>query len=337
MMLTKLKPLLFSLLSRCMALLLGCLIAFSLSEAVLRYTGFEWTLYPSKVQFGWPTPTTFQWRYKPDAEFLWVRKDMESMLDVLRTDSRPGIAFIGDSCTEIGQYVDKFRQKMETVAPGQYAIAALGTGGWSSYQGRQFFDRRVAALKPEIAVFYFGWNDHWSSFGVEDKDMARYYELFPVIPAVSQLRTVQMINFFLFRFHFKTEHYPNRVAPEDFYKNLVAMIQIAKANGIQPVILTAPSSHERGKEPKHLWERHMQNLSELVPMHEQYVELARKAAKDQNVLLIDLYQYFRQFPPEKLTNNFFESDGIHLQEAGDTLIAEQLIQGFQRGGLLQGK
>lgn len=315
-------------------MLLGCLVAFGISELTLRYMGFEWTLYPSKVQFGWPTPKTFQWRYQPDAEFLWVRKDEEQMLDALRQSSRPDVVFIGDSCTEIGVYVDKFRDQLEAARPGQYTVTALGTGGWSSWQGRQFFEKRVLPLKPAVAAFYFGWNDHWSSFGVQDKDMARYYEMFPMVPAVSQLRTVQMINFFLFRFRFKTADYPNRVEPQDFYNNLREFIELAKANGIQPVILTAPSSHVMGKEPHHLWERHMRNLSDLVPVHEHYVALARKAAQEHGAVLVDLYPYFRQFPQETLESRYFESDGIHLQESGDVLIAQQVLKTLLDAGVL---
>lgn len=324
-------------LSRLAPLLVGCALAFGISELTLRTLGFEWTLYPSKVQFGWPTPQTFQWRYRPDAEFLWVRKDMQQMLEPLRQSQHPSIAFIGDSCTEMGVYVDQFRQQLQTIRPDQYSVVALGTGGWSSWQGRAFFEKQVMPLKPAIAAFYFGWNDHWTSFGVEDKNMARYYEAFPVLPEVSELRTVQMLNFFLFRFHFKTVHQPNRVEPEDFYQNLVSFIASAKTNGIVPVILTAPSSHVRGKEPHHLWERHMQHLSELVPVHEQYVALARKAAQEHGAVLVDLYPYFRQFPPAQLEQQYFQNDGIHLQAAGDELIAQQILKSLLAAGALPDK
>lgn len=325
-----------ALLSRVLAVFMGCAIAFGISELALRHFGFEWTLYPSKVQFGWPTPQTFQWRYKPDAEFLWVRKDEQQMLGAIQQSHRPTIVFMGDSCTEMGVYVDKFRDKLNAIEPDRYTVVAVGTGGWSSWQGREFFEKKVLPLKPAIVAFYFGWNDHWTSFGVEDKNMARYYEAFPIVPAASELRTVQMLNFFLFRVRFKTADYPNRVEPNDFYNNLTSFIQLAKANGIQPVILTAPSSHVKGHEPAHLWERHMQHLEQLVPMHEHYVALARKAAQDNGATLVDLYPYFRQLPADTLQHQYFQNDGIHLQEAGDTLLAQKVLDTMVTAGLLSG-
>jgi hypothetical protein len=46
-------------------------------------------------------------------------------------------------------------------------------GGYTTYQGLRQLERDVATLHPVIATFYYGWNDHWIGFGIEDRDVAR--------------------------------------------------------------------------------------------------------------------------------------------------------------------
>lgn len=101
------------------------------------------------------------------------------------------------------------------------------------------------------------------------------------------------------------------------------MIQIALDNDLIPILLTAPSSHRKGKEPRYLTERWLNDLSDLIPLHQQYVQAVRDVAAQHQTPLIDLYAAFNRLPEEDL-DRFFWGDGIHLSKEGDEKLAEMM-------------
>jgi lysophospholipase L1-like esterase len=105
-------------------------------------------------------------------------------------------------------------------------------------------------------------------------------------------------------------------------------------HGITPVLLTAPSSHRRGAEPPHLAERYVNDLRDMVPLHQAYAAAVRAVAAQTDTPLVDLYAEFNRLPEEEL-NKLFESDGVHLTEAGDRKIAASLYQHLARYGLIE--
>ncbi len=306
------------------ATLIGFVLALLIGEATLRVAGFEYTLYPSKLQFGWPTPETLEWRYKVDPYLLWTQKKYEKKIS--KAQKKPvDFVFMGGSCTEIGTFDERLQGLFEQQNQPMHYVN-LGVGGWSSLQGRRQFERDVVKIKPTYAVIYFGWNDHWLSFGLADKDMGTYYEEFTVIPEVSNLRLAQMFNYLYVGKQRKNSVAPNRVPEEDYYDNLSHMITLARENGITPVLVTAPSSHREGAEPVYLKARHLKDLKELVPLHRRYVEITRQVAEDHNVLLVDLYEHFYAQPQQELEQQLIHADGIHLREPGSQLVAELLFE-----------
>ena len=88
-----------------------------------------------------------------------------------------------------------------------------------------------------------------------------------------------------------------------------------------PILLTAPSSHRKGKEPRYLTERWLNGLSDLIPLHQQYVQAVRDVAAQYHAPLIDLYTEFNRLPQEE-RDEFFKKDGVHLTRKGDERIAE---------------
>ena len=58
--------------------------------------------------------------------------------------------------------------------------------------------------------------------------------------------------------------YPNRVALADFDENLRSMVREARNAGVRPMLVTAATSHQEGKEPKELAQRWLRELSDLV-------------------------------------------------------------------------
>lgn len=185
-----------------------------------------------------------------------------------------------------------------------------------------------------MVTVYFGWNDHWKGFGIQDKEVARVNSsmLFRV---QKHSRLAQLIAKAYVGSAHDDEGPMLRVSPEDFRSNLTEMARLTKANRIKLVLLTAPTSHEIGKEPEYLKLRHVEDLASLIPLHRQYVKIVREVAEREGVILRDLAKVLERIPPDRLRTEFFRRDGIHLLDEGDRAIGIQLYRCFERSGLLK--
>ncbi len=307
--------------------IISTVFALILGEIMLRLIGFEFEFYPTKVQFGWPDPVILQNAYRVDKELLWVPKDYYSKLATWK-GKRPTAVFMGDSCTQFGRY-DKFLKSIiyEQNPNSTFTLVNVGVGGWSSFQGLQQLKRDVLPIMPRFVTIYYGWNDHWTSFGIEDKNIGKFNLEHPILllKLSSKSRVVQLINRAIFTLKqsspVQNKRRQERVSLVDFASNLHRMVQIAQENGITPILLTAPSSHKKGKEPAYLTRRWLNDLHELVPLHQKYVQAVRDIASEEHVPLIDLYAEFDLLPQKDL-KELFRKDGIHLTEEGNRKIAE---------------
>ncbi|MHC4942083.1 MAG: GDSL-type esterase/lipase family protein [Planctomycetota bacterium] len=305
-----------------------------LLEIVLRLVGFEFALYPTEVQFGWPDPYKIKEAYQIDKELLWIPRDYDAKISSWSGKS-PSIVYMGCSCTEFGRYDKFFESIIDKQHPdNNFTFVNVGVGGWSTYQGLQQLKRDVLPMKPRIATIFYGWNDHWCSFGIEDKDIGKLNLDHSIwLLYLSKLRFVQLINKAVFSFQQNGDgRMPERVSLEDFASNLLQMVRIARENDIIPVLLTAPTPHEKGKEPAYLTKRWLNDLRELVPLHQKYLQVVRDIASKEDVLLVDLYAEFRRFPREKWSR-FFSRDGIHLTAAGNRKVAELMYMKFVKHDL----
>jgi lysophospholipase L1-like esterase len=318
-----------------LALLAGSLIpALILAEVALRIGGFSFRLAPESVEFGWPDPVTRQNLYREDPDLFWVPKRYHESVARL-AGKRLHIAFLGDSCTQFGLYTRRFVDLVSAEHPGvEIAAGVFGAGGWSTYQGLKLLRRDVVPLNPRAVTIYFGWNDHWVGFGVEDAEIDGLREGW--LAGWSEARLAQLL--FKTRLAYRSRQRgerPLRVPPEAFRRNLREMVGLARANGIVPVLLTAPTSHRRGHEPARLTQRWLVDLDELVPLHQRYVAIVREVAESEGAQLCDLARRFEALPAQDLRQRYFKKDGIHPRTAGDRKIAEFLFECFEREPELQ--
>ncbi|MBN2120935.1 MAG: hypothetical protein JW734_07790 [Candidatus Omnitrophica bacterium] len=320
-------------------LVLGSLLfTLVLAEIILRAVDFECDFYPSKVQFGWPNPVMLEHLYEVDRQLLWVSKDYSAKIDAWR-GKEPSIVFMGCSCTEVGSYDKLLKKIIDTKHPGNnFTYVNVGVGGWSSYQGLQQLKRDVVSMKPKVITIYYGWNDHWHNFGIEDKDIGRFNLENQILAAkLSRLRTWQLVNSFIFELKQlgskKKLRRSERVALADFVSNIYDMVQIARENDIVPVLITAPSSHVKGREPNYLSLRCLDNLGDLIPLHYRYIQAVRKVVNEYDVELIDLALEFSKLPQADL-NNLFLQDGIHLTDEGSKRVAGLMYEYFVNSGLI---
>ena len=317
-----------------LALGLGFLVALALAEFLLRCLGFEFPFFPTRLQVGWPDPLILQEQYTVDRHLLWVPKDYAERLAAWR-NRRPVVAFLGDSCTEFGFYDRFFERRVAAWAPAaKDAFFNVGVSGWSTFQGLHQLRRDVLPLRPAIVTFFFGWNDHWQSFGLPDKDLGAAEPRHPLalLRAFHSFRVAQLIGKVFFALG---ERRQERVSLEDFRANLETMVRLARDNGSIPVLLTAPSGHVRGEEPLYLTGRYLHDPAELLPLHERYVEVVRAVAAAEQAPLVDLAAVFAALPRLE-REAAFKNDGIHLTESGDQIIAETLERVFLEHSALIG-
>ncbi len=298
-----------------------------MAEIGLRVAGFKFLLYPERLEFGYPDPEVMEKYFRPHERYLWVQRGYHKKLRrAMKRD--PYLVLIGCSCTEWGRFDVELRERVRaTPGAAPLRFANLACSGWSTYQGLQQMKEDVVALAPEVVTIFFGWNDHWVGFGVDDKTAAAMAR---GPGALQELRVVQLLTKLRVVLEAAaagrkagTERRPLRVSREDFRSNLEEMVDVARGHAIAPVLITAPTSHVEGEEPEYLRRRWIEDLSELVPLHQSYVRVVREVARDKDVVLCDLAAELDRLPREDLAR-LFKDDGIHFTPEGGVKVGEIL-------------
>jgi lysophospholipase L1-like esterase len=301
----------------------GVAVSCGLLELGLRICGFHFDPSPI-VEFGWPQPKKIESRYRTDPDLFWVPKNYDEMLRDARA-SHPAIVFLGDSCTQYGNYpqltVDILKQHASPVASGM----AFGVGGWSSEQGRAQLERDILSLRPRVITMYFGWNDHWVALGPPDKDVR---SVMAVTRLSASSRLIQLYLKFRFAERGTMSERPNRVSLERYAANIAAMVRGSRATGVRTVLITAPTNMRPETVPGYLAERWARHLEEIPALHDEYVEATREAAEATGATLCDVARAFEARPEAPST--YFRKDQIHLTPAGDRAVAELLAACIER-------
>lgn len=299
------------------------LIALAAVELGLRVAGFSHQLYPEKIEFGWPEPEIFDSWFVEDSELLWVPHDYAEMLG---RSERPRLVFLGDSCTSFGRFDQDLSAMLSRRSDAwDDSYLNLGVPGWSSFSGLAQLRRDVLERQPQIAFIYYGWNDHWIGFGIEDKEVPRVNSA--GFRALGRLRIVQLLRRARVASNeLRAGEAPLRVSQADYRANLAEMVRLARGSGIVPVLLTAPAAHRRGSEPPYLALRHLRDLDQLVPLHEAYNGIVRDVAAEHEAVLCDVAARMAEDSWERRSGTFFEEDGIHLLEAGSLRVAELMLE-----------
>jgi lysophospholipase L1-like esterase len=320
-------------------LLVGIVVPLAVFEIGLRVAGFEFHLYPEKLEFGYPDPKILGRYFVPHDRYLWAQSDYDTRVAFARAMD-PDLLMMGCSCTEWGKFHIGL-QAAQAEIPGapELSIANLGCSGWSSYQGRLQLEHDVIGIAPDVITIFYGWNDHWIGFGIEDKDAATYSR--SVLIPLEKLRVVQFVTQFVVSLQAEGERElgagarPERVSLPDFRDNLETMVDTARANGISPVLVTAPTTHEKGNEPEFLLERHLNSLDDLIPLHQAYARVVREVAAERDVPLCDLEAIFAKLPREEV-RTYIVDDGIHFTPAGGRKVGRYLHATLAAHGLLPG-
>ncbi|MDD5307711.1 MAG: GDSL-type esterase/lipase family protein [Deltaproteobacteria bacterium] len=328
---TRTKPIIFASLT----LLIGLCVSLGATELFLRLYGFSFLFSPPEIQFGWPDPVTIKGVFQADRDLFWVTRDYYPKVASWR-GKHPAVAFMGCSCTQLSSY-DKHLMDLVAAYSNRPApkFVNLGVAGWSTYQGALQLERDVVPMKPRFITVYYGWNDHWISLGIQDKDIGKLH--IKGMRALDRLRVAQLLNQTIVNLKSRISNekrHPERVSLDDFRANLVEIVRTARADDIEPILLTAPTSHQKGKEPPYLAGRWLDDLNDLVPLHQRYAGAVRDVAAREKVLLADLARETGNRPHEQIAP-WFWPDGIHLTEPGSQAVAGMLFDFFKDNKLIE--
>lgn len=208
------------------------------------------------------------------------------------------IAFLGDSITEAGWanpagYVRLVMAGLEANSVHAEAVPT-GLGGNKSDQMLARLDRDVLARKPEWMILSCGVNDVWKGKrGVPlDDAMAatRVYEPKPHEPGGRR---------------------------GTYKKNITMIIEKAQAAGVKPIILTATVIHEQLDSPEN---------ADLAL----YNNFLRQLARERNLPLADLNELFQRRirAEDKPTTKVLTTDGVHMNNEGNELMAIGILRAF---------
>jgi hypothetical protein len=294
--------------------LAGIAVALTVCEATLRVAHFRYQPFPT-VQFGWPEPSVIVNNFHQDADLLWVTKDYEERLALVRR-TRPGVLFLGDSCVEFSHYP---RLVLEQLAARGLVLrgAKLSVPGWSSEQGRAQMARDVGSVRPRALVVEFGWNDHWDALGPPDADT---HPSVLALWADTHLRLFELC--MKARDGLERRRHPEgprRVSIDRYRDNLTAIARMAAEMNARLVLVTAPSGHTAGAEPEYLVARHLRHLQDLIPLHQQYVQATRAVASATGAVLCDAAAAADSAGDAR--SGLFRHDGIHFTAEGDAFMA----------------
>ncbi len=108
--------------------ILSLVLLLAVVEVALRLSGFSYLLYPQDIEFGKPDPELMAIGFEEDDEVFWVTRDYGEKLARLRSE-RPGVLFLGDSCTHLGHYDDALAALVAHRHGGALRYGNLGVAG----------------------------------------------------------------------------------------------------------------------------------------------------------------------------------------------------------------
>ena len=231
------------------------------------------------------------------------------------------IVCLGDSCTHFGpdSYPSHLHVALKTRRQGEIEVINAGVAGYSSHQGLARLRTEVVTWEPDVVTVYFGWNDHWLSRGISDRqqrsrfaamsDLLSQYRVYQLLLAVQQNAV-------------PAADRPYRVPPADYANNLRQIKAQCDAIGAKAVFITAPQALDRGI-PAYLAKiGEVADVDGLVELHARYNEIVRQMADELRVPVVDLD---REFDSRDKSALFIE-DHIHLSQEGRTLAGELIAE-----------
>ncbi|HMP73624.1 MAG TPA: SGNH/GDSL hydrolase family protein [Kiritimatiellia bacterium] len=265
------------------------------------------------------------WRFVPGAEFNGLTVNGQGFLGrPFATRKGSGVTrvmVLGDSCSAQGDppYSDLLHALLEErrLHGRSWEVINTAVHGYTVLQGRALYETRGRGFEPDVVILYFGWNSHWLS-EVEDaarmvSDGNRTMKL--LMNGLARKRSVTWLRGLV---EGEASSRVLRVSPERYREALRSWLVDLKAEGVRPVVLTAPRAEALTTALVH--NRNAESVEEAEGLHDLYVDLTREVAREVGVRLVDLAGEL----PDVLSPRLFMRDGIHLTEEGHQWVARRL-------------
>lgn len=322
--------------------LVPALVVFGGAEIALRLAGFEYYRVPRHLQFGENVGADLERDVAvPDPVLFWrprvsdrtrgallrrrhVHPELREQTGAL--DRSPGtlrVVAMGDSCTFFGSPPYPQQLERELGAAGVEArVFSASVAGYTSYQGRRWFDAEVAAYEPDWVSVYYGWNDHWLAMSRTDRELGEDATAggSSVLDELGdRIRLVQAARYLKTRLVAPPRgERPLRVPLDDYRDNLEYLCRRAREIGAHPILITAPSDLDTLDLTRLTATGYAAPGADVVRLHELYNEVTREVARDCGAALVD-------FAADGATaRGLVSDDGIHLTEAGTHWLARRL-------------
>ncbi len=247
------------------------------------------------------------------------------MEDVPRKKNGARIICVGNSCT-FGWGVDgtdawpaQLGELIRSKAgAGNVEVWNAGIPGFTSYQGRRFFDEQVVAWKPDVAIISFGFNDSRKAALTDHELRRRLDSIAGRLGAyASRLHAYRFLEGFLRKRKppVQAEKNTPRVTVAEYGANLTGIVRTAGREGITPVLLA---------------------LIMPEPYHD---EMKRVAASESVILIEPMPAVFAA--GEDLagtvgdTRRTVFTDPIHMNHTGNRIVAMYVGRILLERGLLR--
>lgn len=279
------------------------------------------------------------WRFRPDqnihsAQFSFIdyrinKKGMRGPEAELEKKGMRVLA-LGNSCTfgwgvkQDAIWTSRLEKTIQKL-PGyqNFEIINAGVPGYSSYQGKIYFETELLKYKPDVVLIMFGWNDERpAGKNISDHEHKAPPEVvFDLQNMISKLKLYQFMRKFILSTTEKQEMprldqlgSKKRVPLNNFLENLRHICHVARQNNIVPVLLIPPIASVENYFPG--------QTSYFHKLHQQYQNEIIKAGKYENVPVIDL-----QVPFDEHNDLFTDAadDPTHFNAKGQIIAAGAIL------------
>lgn len=237
------------------------------------------------------------------------------------------ILTLGNSCTfgwGVGDK-DTYPRKLEALLNEQATgkcveVINCGIPGYSSFQGKRYFEEDLLELAPDVVLIMFGWNDHHRARGaISDVEQRGGRPMIVFLQnQLSQLRIYQFLRKTLLPIAEHQESAPaaymsgtRRVSRKEFFDNLKQIIKTARIHDIEPILLIPPIASS-----KNYFDG---MVTDIGIIHQTYQKEVLRVSQYNSVTLIDLQPAFDLHP------DLFDdahTDPMHCNKLGQKITAD---------------
>ena len=310
-------------------ILTGVLVALTIAEVTLRLIGFG--VVTPQMSFGMHARTALDTGYfVPDATLFWkVSRGANARsgraANFVHPDQllpppgvRKRLLVLGDSCSRVTVNGPPYSAHLQAaLGRAEWEVLNASVPGYSSYQGLIWLRSQLLDAEPDVVVVFYGWNDHWRTTGMTDREYER-----SIKPTYVRLLTL---------FKGRADPPPFRVSLDEYRENLQSIIDEVGAGGGRVILIANPYGFTPEILERYIEDNYLVAGDSAEDLHRAYLDVVREFAGGDGVTVLGADVIF---PALGRATPLLRRDGIHFTDAGHramgALLAELIRSG--RGG-----